>query len=203
MGYYTRILGTQDVNIHLEKLLDALLKAGLSAQLEIDKTEQPNQWSFLHIENENGEALAQLERNPVIDGGLGKEELEELKEEIKEYKPTSAVEWLIKYFEKVNVIYAFQLLAAAFDDENFVIIDCIRSAIWKNTGGLIQADGEGFSNEEGYLILWQFSDNATGEWNCAVRDVFGQWQKFTMELGDEKQRAEFKNGELPKKAIRL
>jgi hypothetical protein len=66
----------------------------------------------------------------------------------------------------------------------------------------MQADGEGFTNEEGYHILWQFHDGVTGEWNMAVRNFFGQWTRFTMDLGDNLQRKEFLNGKVPKGAVK-
>lgn len=175
MGYYIRVLGTQD----------------------------PDKWTILQIANEKGEVLSQLERNPVIYGTLGMEELEEFREIILEFKPVSAVHWLTDFFEQVKVIYAFQLLNAAFKDSNFEIISNLKTKIWNTTKGILQADLEGFSNQEGFHILWQFADNVTGEWSCAVINHAGQWINFIMDIGDETQRIEFKNGEVPKNAKRL
>jgi hypothetical protein len=147
--------------------------------------------------------LCRIERNRIIDGEIGKEELNEFKEEIKHCKPNSAVKWLDKYFDKIEVIYNFQLLDASLEDENFTIVSSIKSTIWAKTGGILQADNEGFSNESGYHILWQFSDNATGEWNMAVRNLFGKWTNFKMELGDKKQREEFMKGNVPNGVIKI
>ena len=203
MGYYIRVLGTQDPDIHIDELIQALAADGLTAKFEIDPTEEPGKWTMLDILNPDGEPLIQLERNPVIEGKLGQEELYEFREEIQDYKPTSAVEWLTNYFDKVNVIYAFQMLNAALEDSNFEIVSNIKTYIWNKTNGILQADNEGFSNEDGYHILWQFSDTVTGEWNCAVRNWVGKWDKFVMDLGDKTQRTEFQDGKVPKNSRRI
>lgn len=203
MGYYIRVLGTQDPNIHIDELIQSLAADGLTAKFAFDPSEEPGKWTMLDILNADGEPLAQLERNPVIEGEMGQDELNEFKEDIQEYKPTSAVKWLTNYFDKVKVIYAFQMLKAAFENGNSEVVSNIKSKIWNKTKGILQADNEGFSNEDGYHILWQFSDKVTGEWNCAIRNWLGMWEKFIMDLGDVTQRQEFQEGKVPTKAKRL
>lgn len=203
MGYYIRVLGSQDSNIHIDELIQSLASDGLTAKFEFDPNEEASNWTMLDILNSDGEPLAQLERNPVVGGELGEQELDEFKEDIQDYKPASAVKWLTNYFDKVKVVYAFQMLNAAFNDENFEIISNIKTKIWNKTNGILQADNEGFSNEDGYHILWQFSDTVTGDWSCAVRNWLGKWKKFVMDLGDTTQRQEFQEGKVPKKAKRL
>ena len=203
MGYYIIVLGTQDPDIHIDELIQSLAADGLIAKFEFDTTEQADKWTMLDILSADGDPLAQLERNPVIEGELGQEELDEFKEYIQDYKPASAVKWLTNYFGKVKVIYAFQMLNAAFEDGNFEVVSNIKTKIWNKTIGILQADNEGFSNEDGYHILWQFSDTVTGDWSCAVRNWLGKWDKFVMDLGDPIQRQEFQEGKVPKKAKRL
>jgi hypothetical protein len=203
MPYYIRVLGTQDPDIHIDELIDALKKDGLTAKFELDPSEQPGKWTMFDILNQDGEALVQVERNPVIDGELGQDELNEFREIIQDYKPSSAVKWLTNYFDKVKVIYAFQMLNAAFADSNFEIVSNVKAKIWNETKGILQADNEGFSNDDGSHILWQFSDDVTGEWSCAVYSSAGNWDNFIMDLGDTAQRKEFQNGDIPKNARRL
>lgn len=203
MGYYIRILGTQDTDIHLDELLDNLKADGLIAKLAFAEGNTPDKWTLLQVANEEGEALAQIERNPVIDGELGQEELDEFRKIVEDCKPSSAANWLKHYFNNVKVIYAFQMLNAAFEGENYEIVNSIRTKIWNRTGGIFQADGEGFSNEEGYHILWQFSDNVAGDWSCAVLNASGDWDKFVMDLGDKTQRKEFQDGKVPLRAKHL
>jgi hypothetical protein len=203
MGYYIRVLGTKDPDIHIDELLNALKEDGLEALVNFDKNETPDKWTVIQIVNDKGQELTQIERNPVIDGELGKEELDEFKKLILDYKPISAVNWLTNYFGNVKVIYAFQILNAGFEDNNFDIINALKTKIWNKTEGILQADNEGFTNDDGYHILWQFPDNVTGDWSCATINQSGQWQNFIMDLGDTTQREEFQNGKVPKNAKQI
>jgi len=202
MGYYIRILGASNHEIHIDDLISALTNEGLTAKFSIDKNESPENFSVIDVSNVKGEKLMRIERNRTNEKP-GKWEIEEFKDEIIEYKPTSASKWLYKYLDKVKVIYVFQLLNASMKEENFRIVETIKSAIWSKVGGIFQADNEGFSNEKGYHILWQFSDDVTGDWNMAVKNFFGGWTNFTMDLGDEIQRKEFLAGKVPKNARKI
>ena len=203
MGYYIRILGINDSDIYLDKLLDDLKSGGLTAKINIQESQSPDSWSLIQVANTNDLVIAQIERNPVIEGELGFDELNEFREEVIDCKPNSSVVWLTKYFDKIKVIYAFQLLNDCFTDDNYSIISTIRNFIWNVTGGILQADNEGFSNEDGYHILWQFSDSVTGDWHMALLNKNSEWVKFRMDLGDKEQREEFKNGLIPQKAVKL
>lgn len=200
MGYYIRVLGTQDIDIHLDELLNDLQTDGLVAKIAFAEGENPSKWSLLEVSNRDNEVLTQIERNSVFDNDLGKQEPDEFREEVTNYKPMSAANWLIDFFNKVKVIYVFQLFNAAFEDDNFEIVTSIKTTIWNQVSGILQADNEGFSNEDGYHILWQFSNNVKGDWSCAVIDSEGQWQNFLMDLGNKKQRNVFLDGNVPKGA---
>jgi hypothetical protein len=75
MGYYIRILGTQDPDIHLEELLENLKADGLTAKLALAEDDTPDKWTLLEVANGSGDALTQIERNPVIMANLGKRNL--------------------------------------------------------------------------------------------------------------------------------
>jgi hypothetical protein len=203
MGYYIRVLGKLDPNIHIDELIAGLNQNGLSANFSKDEDESADNWSVILVSNIAGDELMQIERNPVIEGELGKDELDEFRERVLDFEPRSAAKWLVDYFDKIKVIYAFQLLNASFMNENFSIIDNIKSTIWNKTGGVLQADNEGFSNESGYHILWQFSDDVSGPWNMAILNDHGEWTNFTMELNDKEQREEFWQSKIPTNAIRM
>lgn len=202
MAYYIRILGTSDYEIHLDKIISLLKDNGLSANFNIDKNETEDNWSNIEILNLKGDSLMQIVHSTIKEE-IARKEIEEFKDEILECKPVSASKWLYKYLDKVKVIYAFHLFNASMKEENYPIIETIKSAIWSKVGGIFQADNEGFSNEDGYHILWQFSDDVTGEWNMAVKNFFGGWTNFTMDLGDETQRKEFLAGKVPKNSKKL
>jgi hypothetical protein len=203
MSYFIRVLGTADPDIHLDHIKDALARQGLGARLEADEDDEPAIWRVINVTNSKGQELLQIERNPVLAGRLGMAELTEFRGFIRQHQPASAVEWLQRYFDKVKVIYAFEVLTAAAADNNFEIVSAIRTAIWDRTGGILQNDNEGFTNEDGFHILWQFDDDATGDKYCAVLNADGSWQRFRMDLGDPFQRMAFLGGELPQTAVRL
>jgi hypothetical protein len=72
----------------------------------------------------------------------------------------------------------------------------VKDSIHAQVGGIIQADHEGFTEERGFQILWQFSDSVTGPWWMAVlRD--GKWIRFQMDLGNRKHRKAFLAGKVP------
>src|SRR5512135_3082541 len=70
------------------------------------------------------------------------------------------------------------------------------STLWERGDAIIQADGEGFTNEEGYHIVWQFADHVSGPWKMGVLQD-GVWQHFTMDLGDPDHRSAFLRGAVP------
>src|SRR6185437_16512670 len=123
MGYYIRILGTTDANVSIDEISAAIRKKKLMASLYIDETENKESWSVLTIKDRRGDDLAQVEKNAVVDGELGKEELDEFRGSVAECKPESAAKWLDQYFNKVKVIFAFQLLNSAFENGNYPIIE--------------------------------------------------------------------------------
>ena len=140
--------------------------------------------------------IASIERNVVRPGELGADEVAEFLDEIEGCKPDSAANWLRDYLAGVQYIYALQILSGAEMDDGWSAICAVRDAIRGVVGGISQADGEGFSNEDGYHILWQFSDAVEGLWWMAVlRD--GEWVTFQMELGNRKHREAFFRGEIP------
>jgi hypothetical protein len=93
-------------------------------------------------------------------------------------------------------IYAFQHLQGAETVEGGNALHALRSALWERGEAIIQADNEGFTNEDGYHIVWQFSDSVSGPWNMGILQD-GVWYHFTMDLGDSDHRFAFLNGEVP------
>jgi hypothetical protein len=96
----------------------------------------------------------------------------------------------------VKVLYAFQLLSGTDVNDGWSRLHAVYNTIWEVTGGILQADGEGFSNEDGYTILWQFGETVTGEWNVGVL-VDEDWKHFQIELGSQQHREAFWKGTVP------
>lgn len=197
MAYYLRVLSTSDKGIPLKYLKDALsnekLKATITHELESDLD-----WTHLILSHEDNTAIASIERNCVYSGSLGEAELEEFYEDLPQSEPTSAATWLQSYFKSVRCIYVFQVLSGTDYKNGWDILDCVKNAIWRLYPSIIQADYEGFTNEDGYHILWQFSDSAKAhaDWCMGVLKD-GRWIHFKMNLNSQEQKKAFLKGEIP------
>ena len=196
MGYYTRVLSTKAGCIHVSTLQAALSDAGLGGTIEVEAGDSSD-WTELVLRHADGVEIAAIERNPVTNGSLGGEEIEEFCAEIADAEPRTSAEWLRQFFPKVKSIYAFQHLSGAHKESGFEMLSAVRGALWASAPSIIQADGEGFSNEAGYHILWQFSDSVTGPWRMGLLHD-GKWIHFEMDLGNKRQRDAFRKGQIPK-----
>jgi hypothetical protein len=192
MGYYIRVLAAKADEIPI----GVLREAAKPAVLEI-ATGSDDSWSELILSHESGDEIAIIERNPVVDGELGAEELEEFLDEVTDCKPDSGAAWLKQYLPTVKVVYAFQLLAGTEIDDGWTPLHSVHAKVWNLAGGILQSDGEGFSNADGYTILWQFSESVSGPWNCAVLNGDGEWVKFEIDLASLEQREAFQSGQVP------
>src|SRR5438132_3555855 len=198
MGYYIRVLTKSTVTIPVADLRNRLEQDALEAKLVVTEGDE-NAWDRLDLLHNDPEApspgglIAILERNLVEPGPVAEGEVEEFAEDIiVGCKPKSAVEWLKAYLANVKTIYCFQVIHGGADwRKGWHAIQAVQGEIWGTVGGIFQADGEGFSNEDGYHILWQFSDDAEGPWKMAVLDTKGNWVAFEMDLGNRQQRDAF------------
>lgn len=197
MGYYVRVLGIRDDPVSVEKIRTAISESGVQATVECDG--ENLKWQVIDITHaDDGPGIMQVERNPVVEGELGAEELQEFIEEVLDCKPESGAKWLQSYLPKVKVIFAMRLLGGTDIKDGWSVVSGVQQAIWSQVGGILQADNEGFSNEEGSHILWQFSDDVRGPWKMAVRWRLGMWKSFVMELSNSEHRNAFLAGKVPK-----
>jgi hypothetical protein len=195
MGYYVRVLSTSDQPIPLIRLQDALKRANLEGRLECDPGEDLS-WEQITLAHSSGLAIASIERNPVVPESLGEAELAEFSEDIEGARPENAAVWLKNFFLRVRTIYSLQVLSGTETGKGWDILGCVKGTIWNFAPAIIQADSEGFSNEDGYHILWQFSDGVKGSWAMGVLDG-AKWVHFQMDLGNRKHREAFWQGRMP------
>lgn len=195
MGYYNCILSTSSECVPLSDLESALRNERLRASLSRSET-KGDDWTELVLSHEDGVEIAVIERNPVERNSLGADELAEFADEMADGKPSSAAKRLVQYFERVRCIYALQLLTGTDHRNGWDILSAVKNCIWAFGPSIFQADGEGFSNEDGYHILWQFRDSVTGDWWMGILEN-GQWKHFQMNLGDRNQRDAFLAGRVP------
>lgn len=191
MSYYLRILTQSDTYVHLNELKEKLLDYSLKLETGTDE-----RWQQLMLAHLNGSGIAVIERNVVSAGTLAEEEIEEFLEESEGLLPESGTNWLRDYLPSIRTIYAFQILSGAYEDDGWSAVQALKSLLWNKLDGIFQADGEGFTNEDGYHIVWQFSEDVSGPWWMAVL-VNGKWETFQMELGNKEHREQFFAGRIP------
>jgi hypothetical protein len=198
VGYYIRILSPSERVPSVAEIKKAASDANLTALLQVESGSEEN-WTQIILSHEGGPEIAIIERNFESSDDLVHDEIDEFVEEIADCKPQSAAAWLAEYLPSIRTIYAFQLLSGTDVKNGWDILGNVKNSVFAQVGGIFQADGEGFSNEAGYHILWQFSNSVKGSWWMGVlRD--GEWVHFQMDLGNKKHREAFFNGEVPKGA---
>jgi hypothetical protein len=195
MPYYTRVLSKQDDFPLFDEVADLIRSEHPQFKLHLEEGSEED-WETLLLAGEDEVEIALIERNPVYDGSVGQDEIADFLEDLRDCKPESGVAWLTEYLAEVKTIYALQHLQGADTEEGSNVVHALRSALWERGESIIQADLEGFTNEEGFHIVWQFADTVSGAWNMAILQD-ETWSHFKMDLGDPDQRAAFLRGEVP------
>ena len=195
MEYYTRVLSKDAEFPPFEELAQLISAEHPEFKLDIESGDE-EEWETLLLAGTDGVEVALIERLPVAEGSLGEDEIADFLEDTQDCQPETGVAWLAEFLGEVRTIYAFQHLQGAETVEGGNALHALRSALWERGDAIIQADGEGFTNEEGFHIVWQFSDSVSGPWNMGVLQD-GTWHHFTMDLGDPDHRDAFLSGEVP------
>jgi hypothetical protein len=191
LSYYTRVFSKDEEFPPLDELAEWIRSEHPEYRLTVEDGEE-EEWESLLLSGNDDVEVALLERIPVYDP----DEVGEFIEEIEGCKPETGVEWLKEYLGSVKTIFAFQHLQGAETEDGSNALHALRSHLWERGEAIIQADNEGFTNEEGFHIVWQFSDSVSGPWNMGILQD-GTWYHFKMDLGDPGHRAAFLNGEMP------
>ena len=198
MPYYTRVLSKDTDFPSIDELSQSLLSNHRDYKLTIEEGDE-EEWESLLLSSSDEVEVAVLGRHPVYDGSVGQDEIADFLEDTHDSKPQTGVEWLHEFLSEVRTIYAFQHLQGAETVEGSNALHALRNYLWERGDSILQADNEGFTNEEGFHVVWQFSDSVTGPWNMAVLQE-GTWHPFKMDLGDPGHREAFLRGELPSDA---
>jgi hypothetical protein len=195
MSYYTRVLSKREEFPSFDELSQLIRDTHPDFKLTVESGED-DEWETLLLSGNDEVEVAVLERNPVYDGSMGQDEIADFVEDLQDCKPENGAAWLAEYLAEVKTIYAFQHLQGADTEDGGNALHALRAALWERGDAIIQADGEGFTNEEGFHIVWQFSDSVSGPWNMGIyKDDL--WHHFKMDLGDPDHRAAFLAGEVP------
>ncbi len=121
---------------------------------------------------------------------------------IRHADPSTAREWIMRYLSEVKTVYRFQLYPDNISvKEDWQTLGRVQNLLKDSLTGIIQADNEGFYNENGDYILWQMYAGAGGTIPAAVLNEKGEWVPFTLKLGDARAVEEFKQGTVARKGI--
>lgn len=195
MAYSTRVLSKDEEFPSFDELAQFIATEYPEYKLTVEQGNEEEWESLLLAGNDEVEVVV-IDRCPVYDGSLGQDEIADFIEDLRDARPESGVQWLQGYLAEVKTIYALQHLAGSETVDGGNVLHALRSRLWERGDAILQADGEGFTNEEGYHIVWQFSDSVSGPWNMGVyKDDL--WHHFRMDLGDPEHRAAFLNGDVP------
>ncbi|MGA2849383.1 MAG: hypothetical protein ABSE46_10330 [Terracidiphilus sp.] len=195
MPYYTRVLTKQEDFPPLEELAQFIRSEHPEYKLTLEEGTEDD-WESLLLSGDDEVEVAVLERYPVFDGSNGQDEIADFILDLEDCKPETGVEWLTEYLGEVKTIYALQHLQGAETVDGGNALHALRSHLWERGDAILQADSEGFTNEDGFHIVWQFSESISGPWNMGIyKDDI--WYHFKMDLGDPDHRAAFLAGDVP------
>lgn len=191
MPYSTRVLSKDSDFPPFDELAQWVRTEHSDYALTLEDGDE-EEWATLLLSGNDSVEVALLERTPVVDS----DELSEFTEDLDDCKPETGVAWLKDYLAEVRTVFAFQHLQGAETEDGSNVLHALRAHLWERGDAILQADLEGFTNEDGYHVVWQFSDSVSGPWNMAVLQD-DTWYHFTMDLGDPDHRAAFLSGEVP------
>ncbi len=195
MSYSTRVISKDADFPEFDELALWIRDGHPDYRLTIEENAEDG-WQTLLLVSDDDVEVALLERNPVYDGSPGQDEIADLLLDLEGCKPESGVDWLTGFLESARTLYTFHHLQGADMVDGGNALHALRNHLWERGDSIIQADLEGFTNEDGFHIVWQFADTVSGPWNMGILQD-GTWYHFRMDLGDPEHRAAFFRGEVP------
>lgn len=152
-------------------------------------------WSQLLVTNARGDEICILERASLR---TTSREVEWLLDDLVDRQPQSAAMWAAAYLRATRAVYGCNLLSFGFAPAYVGVPSMLLWAIQELVGdGILHVEGQGYSNEDGYQITWEFSDKVKGSRQVAVLDAGGHWHPFEIDLGEGDQRDAFRSGRNP------
>jgi len=125
--------------------------------------------------------------------------VDEAIDNVMQTEPACNAEWVAEFLGGVITVYSFQILSGVDANGGWEYVRDLMHELCEGFDGILHAEGEGFSNQAGYHVTWEFDDDASGVWWMALYDSkTDRWTRFQMELSNAKHRAAFRAGRVPK-----
>lgn len=194
MSYFVRLLTPSIKVVPFTDLMLDVESGKLASGMD-------DSWEKIEINNPEGSIVSILERKLVSPGSPAETTLAELKSLVDRSYPVSARQWIKQYLSRVKTIYSFELLTDNISQNSWPVLGRVQNLLKDAVSGIIQADNEGFYNENGDYILWQMYEGAAGTIPAAVLNEYGEWTRFSLRLKNELAVENFKQGIVPAKSF--
>ena len=180
-----------------EQLIDFVAELGDGQRAKLMEGSAVN-WRRIGVTHADGSWAFDIDRSPVAGTkSAGAREIELFRHGLEGVEPAANVQWVVQYLSGVRTIYTFRCANGLSETPAFGLVnDLIESFQQDGPGGVLYAELEGWSNEDGQHITWEFSERVTGVWWMALRGD-GGWNVFQMELGNRNSQRAFRAGEVP------
>jgi hypothetical protein len=190
MGYDLRLLAKSTATVPLEVLQSVMEEC----RFEVIDGEGAD-WEQLLVTSLGGHEICTLER--AARRTMARE-IDWLLDDLADRQPRSAANWAAAYLHSTRALYGCSFRSFGFSPAYAGMPCSVLWAIQSLLGnGILHVEGQGFSNEDGYQITWEFSDRVTGSRQMAVLGSSDCWHAFEMDIGDARSREAFKAGLRP------
>jgi len=196
MGYMLRLFSKKDIKLVKENFFYFFQHESLK-DFTIEE-EKHNSHKLFAVRKNGVEHILIMELLPAKIR-QDRHKLSRILSSLDDKRPVNAVKWVKKYLKKVKIVYAFIPVMDYEKDYNWTIFSELFIEVKAALGGIVQIKDEGFTNESGDIVVWEYPDSATGIQTMAVRKFPGIWKRFDMNLASIDQRKKFLSGKVPYK----
>lgn len=203
-----KYFGIENKTISIDDIAMWMQQGMIDGEIESDAEITPGDWREMTLYLDEGEAVVDVLKltagSPQFDEAI-EETVRGLLDAPSPIKPEKAVRWLCQYMKKVQVIYNFTPLGALDSELGWELFDTVWSRVKKEIPGIVYCQGEGFTNESGAQITYEFTSGLSGYVKAAVladdsEEGSDRWQEFLLDLASPEQKEAFEEGRVPAKS---
>ncbi len=196
-----RFFGLKNKPISVDDVAGWLQTALIDGSIESEEEDYPGSWTTLTLFLTDDQPVVEIEKFCLETGNLGdkiQDTVRELLDDKNHVRPVSAVKWLCQFMSRVKVIYEFRPMLAIQTDEGWELFNEVWTNLRESLSGIVHLDDEGFTNEDGAQITWEYPGEETGDLKVAVLNEKGEaWIEYTINLANQEQKELFMAGKAP------